>query len=257
MKRILLACGVTAASLLAAGPSWAADVQSVPAIDLQVEQNDNFRLDPDSANTSSTTGYIADAVWLLNVATPRGETLIRPRVRLQKYPDDDAIERIEAFFDLDSIYRWERSSFQLNAGYSSRDVYNTETLGGEFDPDDPDSPDNPESGTVTTGETRQLLLVRPTFEHQLTERTSLGVSAEYQIAEYSSDDVVTKSDYDYGRFGAYLSWRLNPRADISTGAYASSFETDDGSREGGRSRSRARLRLPLVRNRRNRGVGVL
>jgi hypothetical protein len=228
VNKIVPASCLFAICAFAAERSWSADVQWVPSLDLRVEQNDNFGLDP-VGDPSSTEGYVADAEVEMNVATPRGETAIRPRLRFQNFPDQDDLERVETFFDADSLYRWERSTFQSNLEYSKRDVYNTETLGGEFDPNDPDSPDNPESGPTTVGETRQLFGFRPTFEHRLTERTSLGFSAEYQVADYSADQgAETKVDYDYGLLGTYVRWQTSPRGTISAGAYASTFETDDG-----------------------------
>jgi hypothetical protein len=228
VNKIFLASCLCAFSVFAAMRSWSADVQWIPAADLRVEQNDNFGLDP-AGDPTSTEGYVADTELEINVGTPRGVTAIRPRLRFQNFPDQDNLERVETFFDLDSLYNWQLSTLQLHLDYSKRDVYNTETLGGEFDPNDPDNPDNPEAGPITTDETRQLFAFRPTFEHQLTERTSLGVSAEYQVAEYSSsDDVLTKSDYDYGLLGAYVGWETSPRGTLRAGAYASSFETDDG-----------------------------
>ncbi len=227
VKSNFLAIGAAALAMLAGCPAWAADVQTIPNFEMQAEQNDNFRLDPGGAD-SDTPGYIADASVLFNIATPRGETLLLPRIRYQDYQDQASIERVETFFDADSTYRWERANFLLNASYSKRDVYNTETLSGEFDPNDPNSPDSPESGTTTTGQTRQLLRIHPDYEYKLTERLGLGFEAAYQIADYSSNDVVTKSDYDYGQIGTYMSWDASERGRLRAGAYASNFETDDG-----------------------------
>lgn len=230
VKMNSLAPGVTLVGLLAAGPAWAADVQTIPTIELQAEQNDNFHLDP-GGGTTDTSGYVADGSILFSIATPRGETLLLPRIRYQNFQDENDLQRVETFFDADSTYRWERATFLLNASYSKRDVYNTETLSGEFDPNDPGSPDNPESGSTTTGETRQLLQIRPDYEYRLTERMSLGFEAAYQIANYSSADVVTKSDYDYGLVGTYLGWDASERGRFRAGAYASNFETDDATQK--------------------------
>ena len=221
----LVLCGVV--TLAASHSVQAADIQTVPAIELQAEQNDNFGLDP-GGSPSSTTGYVANAEVLFSIATPRGETLLLPRVRYQDYQDIDNIERVETFLNADSTYRWERAVFIVNGSYSKRDVYNTETLDGSFDPNDPGDPGNPESGTTTTGETRQLLEVRPNYEYRLTQRLGLGVEAAYQIANYSSTDAVTKSDYDYALVGGYLSWSTSERGKFRAGAYGSTFETDDG-----------------------------
>lgn len=228
-----ITAGATLGLALVAGTAAAADVTYVPRAEMEVQTNDNFNLAPESADAIDTLGYIADAEVLIDIANPRGSTLLRPRLRFQDYPDhDEDLERVESFFDLVSDYRWERSSFVLDANYSKRDVYNTETLGGEFDPDNPGSPDNPEGGSLTTGETRQLFIVRPNFEHRLTERTSIGVGAQYQVARYDADnDAPTKTDYDYYGALAYLKWALSPRSDISGGAYASLYETTDNTEE--------------------------
>lgn len=217
---------------LAAGPAAAADVRYVPQVDLQVETNDNFNLAPEGEEGVDTEGYIADAEVLIDIAIPRGSTSLRPRLRLQEFPDRDDLERVETFFDLHSDYRWERSTLLADLNYSKRDVYNTETLGGDFDPDNPDSPDNPEAGTVTTGQTRQLLVVQPVFETRLTERTRLGISGRYQTARYDADDPdELKTDYDYYGAGTYLKWALSPRSDVSVGAYTSLYEARDDSEE--------------------------
>ncbi len=217
---------------LAGGPAAAADVRYVPQIDLQVETNDNFNLAPEGAVAADTEGYIADAEVLIDIANPRGSTSLRPRLRFQELPDRDDLERVESFFDLHSDYRWERSTLLADLSYSQRDVYNTETLSGDFDPENPDGPDNPEAGTITTGQTRQLLVLRPVFEHRLTERMSLGIGGQYQTARYDADDPAdAKTDYDYYGAGAYLKWALSPRSDVSVGAYTSLYETRDNTEE--------------------------
>lgn len=225
--------GIMLGLAIAAGPAVAANVTYVPRADMQVETNDNFNLAPEGAEAIDTIGYIADAEVLVDIANPRGSTLLRPRLRFQEYPDhDEDLERVESFFDVVSDYRWERSRFALNASYSKRDVYNTETLGGEFDPDNPGNPDNPEAGSLTTGETRQLFVVRPDFEHRLTERMSVGLGLHYQVARYDADaGGETKTDYDYYGAGAYMKWALTPRDDVALGAYTSLYETTDNTEE--------------------------
>lgn len=225
--------GVLLGLALSSGAAIAANVTYQPRADMEVQTNDNFNLAPEGEDAIDTLGYIADAEVLIDIANPRGSTSLRPRLRFQEYPDhDEDLERVESFFDLVSDYRWERSTFVLDASYSRRDVYNTETLGGEFDPDNPGSPDNPEAGSLTTGETRELFVVRPNFEHRLTERVSLGIGAQYQVARYDADnDAPTKSDYDYYGAGAYLKWALSQRSDVSVGGYSSLYETTDNTEE--------------------------
>jgi hypothetical protein len=73
--------------------------------------------------------------------------------------------------------------------------------------------------------------LKPTFEHRVTERTSIGITADYETARYDSDDVQTKTDYDFGELDGYLSWALNPASDFTVGAFASRYETSDNGEE--------------------------
>ena len=100
---------VLAGAAAAVGPVEAAETYVRPQVDLRVENNDNFDMTPDPSQDSDVYGYIADLRALIGIATPRSDTSLRPRVRLQEYPDRDDRQRTEAFLDLKSSYRWERS----------------------------------------------------------------------------------------------------------------------------------------------------
>jgi len=222
---------VVAATALPTGTSLAAQTYTEPQIELSVEENTNFDLVPGGSPVSNVYGYVADAQALIGIATPRSDTSIRPRLRFQEFPDREDLQRIEAFLDLQSRYEWQRSSFVLNGRYSLQDVYNTDRPSGAFDPLDPDYIGNPDSTQTVLGETRSLLNLRPTFEHKVTERTSMGVAADYQIARYNSDGVQRKTDYDYALLNGFVTWAVSPVSNLTVGAYASRFETQDNSAE--------------------------
>ena len=111
---------------------------------------------PETTSDSDVLGYIADMDLLIDIATPRGETSLRPRVRFQDYPDRDDFERFEGFLDMLSRYEWERSIFDFDGNFSHQDLYNSDTPGGGFDPLDPDGGD-PDGGAATIGQTRTSL----------------------------------------------------------------------------------------------------
>ena len=205
----------------------AADVRTEPRVDLRVEQNDNLNLDPDTTSESDVLGYIAEMDLLMDIKTPRGETSLRPRARFQDYPDRDDFERVEGFLDLLSRYEWQRSTFEFIGNVSHQDLYNSETPSGGFDPLDPDGGDS-DGGAATIGQTRTALGLSPTFEHQVTERATLGFAADYLAARYDADDgPSTRTDYDYGVLDGYFSWALSPSSTFSVGAYASRYEAED------------------------------
>jgi hypothetical protein len=212
------------------GVATAADIQSEPRLDLRIEQNDNFNLVPGGSPDSDVYGYVADLSDIFYFRTPRGGTELRPRIKFQEFPDRDDLEKLEWFLDMNSDYRSERSTF-LFAGHASRqDVYNTETAGGEFDPNDPSGGSEGDSGQILIGETRTGLSLRPTYAYRVTERASLGIGAYYQIARYDVEQgEPTKTDYDYGILRGFASWALSPSTDFSVGTYGSNYKAKDDS----------------------------
>jgi hypothetical protein len=230
-RAVLSVVAVLAAFALPMAVSLAADTYVEPQVELRVEQNTNFDLVPGGSAGSNVYGYIVDAQALIGFATPRSDTSLRPRLRLQEFPDREDLQRVEAFFDLRSRYDWQRSNFLLIGRYSRQDVYNADTPSGVFDPLDPDYTGNPDSAQIVIGETRTTVELRPTFEHKVTERATVGVAAGYEIARYDADSIQTKTDYDYGGLNGFVNWALSPISDFTVGAYASRFETRDDSVE--------------------------
>jgi hypothetical protein len=235
--RRALALGLATVASTAAAPNvLAAQTYVVPRIETRVEYNDNFGLAPDGAIDADTDayGFIVDAEALIGIATPRGETTVRPRLRAQEYPDvDDQVttgERItplEAFLDLRSTYKWQRSDLLVDARYSHQDSYNVETSSGVFDPLDPNYGSDPDSSRTRVGDTRDRFLISPTFTYALTERVSLGADANYQIVRYDSEGVTTRLDYDYAVLDGFATWKLSTLSDLTVGAYASKYETEN------------------------------
>lgn len=212
-----------------AGLAIAADTYVKPEVELRAENNDNFDLTPGGSADSDIYGYIADMRALMGFATPRSDTSIRPRLRFQEYPDRDDMERLEAFFDLKSDYRWERSRLLVLGRYSRQDTYNTETQGGSFDPLDPTDPGLSDAGRAVVGDTRNRFDIRPNLTFDVTERTKVGGEAMYQVVRFESDGTSTQIDYDYMTAEAFVSRSLDPRSDISLAAYVTKYEATDDS----------------------------
>lgn len=227
MKKPVLGTLLTAASLSFAPAAWGAEVRTEPRVDLRVEYNDNLNLDPVPTSDSEVTGYIAEADLLMGIATPRGETSLRPRVRFQDYPDQDDFERFEGFLDLLSTYDWERSALEFAGNFAHQDLFNFDTQGGGSDPLDPGAGD-PGGGGDSIGQTRTSLGLAPQFQHRITQRASLGLGVNYQATSYDADEGESdRTDYDYGVVDGFVTWALNPSSDLAVGAYVSRYEAED------------------------------
>jgi hypothetical protein len=236
--RRAIAVGLVAAVSTAAVPdARAAQTYFVPRVEVGVEYNDNFGLTPSaSPNTGvDAYGFIADAEALIGIATPRGDTTVRPRIRAQEYPDIDdevtlgeQVTPIEAFLDVVSTYKWQRADLDVNARYARQDSYNVETASGAFDPIDPDQPANPDSARTRVGETRDSFEFEPSFRYALTERLGLGARLDYLAVRYDAEDGVTSDlDYDNALVDGFLNWELSRLSDVTVGVLASRYETED------------------------------
>jgi hypothetical protein len=218
---------LTAASLSSALPASGADVRTEPRMDLRVEYNDNLNLDPVTTPDSEVTGYIAEADLLMGIATPRGETSLRPRVRFQDYPDREDFERFEGFLDMLSRYEWERSTFDFAGNFAHQDLFNFDTQGGGSDPLDPDDGD-PGGGGEAIGQTRTSLGLAPRFQHRVTQRASLGLGFDFLKTSFDADEGESnRTDYDYGVVDGFATWALSPSSDLTAGVYASRYEAED------------------------------
>ena len=232
MNMAMIRRALLAHAILFAGAASAADVHTQPLIDLRTEHNDNFGLSPTGGADSDVYGYVADVALLVDMATPRSSTTFRPRVKYQNFPDRSDLEKFEGFLDMRNQYRSERGTWDLVGHLSHQDLYNNETQGGDFDPVDPGAGGGSDSGDIVIGEIREAFSLRPNYEYQATERTSVGVGVEYATTRYDADQgTPTHTDYDYALASGYLSWRVNPTSDVRAGVYASKYEARDNSED--------------------------
>jgi len=235
--RRAVALGLLAAVSAGTVPeALAAQTYVVPRVEVGVEYNDNFGLVPsDNPETGvDAHGFIADAEALIGIATPRGDTTIRPRLRAQEYPgiDDEVtlgeqVTPIEAFLDVVSSYKWQRADFAATGRFARQDSYNVETASGAFDPLDPNQPANPDSARTRVGETRDSFEIEPTFRYAVTERMDLGARLDYMAVRYNSDGPTTDLDYDNALVDGFANWELSPLSDVTVGVLASRYETQD------------------------------
>jgi hypothetical protein len=216
--------------VLGAGSAQAAQYFWVPEVELTAEANTNRDMDPVDKDSSEL--YSAMLAATLGVATPRGETAIRPQVHFLHYPDQSAAKDVEGGVDITSVYDSPLSSFTLFGRAERRDVYNAELADPRFNELDPNNPTAPESGRIIgVGETRDLLLFRPDYSHHVTERLDLGVHGVYQKLDYGSDRPTATVDFDYANAGLYGGWEFSQRLTTAFEVYGARYRTGDDSRK--------------------------
>ena len=210
-------------------PAHAAQTHWQPRFETGVEQNTNRNLAVDPDLEADVAGYIATAEVLWSYVTPRTDTQVQPRLRFQRYPDQDDADRTEQFLDFSTAHRaTERTDYELVARYSRQDAFRTELGEAEFDDFDPEDPtDGGEGAAIFGADTRTRVQLRPGLTHQYSELTGIEVGGVAETVRYQSD-ILDRADFDYFEARALLTRQHTPRTRWSGGPMVSRYETKDG-----------------------------
>jgi hypothetical protein len=212
-------------TLLAAAPTGAAEFYYQPVVTLSSAYNSNLDLSPDPTDKRSAVGYYADASTIFGVATPTSETMLQPRLLYNYYPSASDRDRLEGFLNLNSRYSWQRDRFNLTGFYDHRDDVNAEQPGAaDTNTVNPGAGNNtPTTGHALVGVTRDYLILDPTYVHQLTPLSGLGLSGEYQRLSYSEEDS-SHLGFNFYQGKVFYSRTIDLRTDFSVGVFGNRYE---------------------------------
>lgn len=222
---------VLAAAGLAGVTAEAADTYFQPRVEARGETHSNRDLSTvQNGPDSNVQGYLLDLEAIMGAVTARSDTVFRPRLRIQEFPDRDDLKRVEGSARLESTYYSERGQVRMEGTYERRDSYNAELSEAAFDDLDPNDPGG-ENGRLRTGETRERIRLAPSAEFELSERTGVGIRGDFDRIDYSSKLAVPRSGYRYMEGEAFIRRELTQRASIELGGFAGNNEEDDDSSE--------------------------
>jgi hypothetical protein len=226
-------CGALLGLLVAGAlvpAAHAAQTYWQPQFEIRGEDSSNRNLAIDPANQADVTGFIAEAQLTWGYVTPKNDTTVRPRIRFQRFPDREDIDRSEQFLDFTTRHRLtQRSSLDLVGRYSREDTFNTELGDAEFDDLDPDDPTGGTPGGATSDlgkDTRTRTQVRPGFTHQFSNLTGIRLEGVAEAIRFDSD-VIDRTSYDYFEMRGLVTRNFSPRTQWSVGPMVSRYETRD------------------------------
>jgi hypothetical protein len=219
-----LIAGVAFASAAAFAQQVTAQTYVVPSVEVSSEYHTNRELTPTAPD--ATTGYIATAQALMGKRTPRSQTELRPRVRFQEYPQRSGVDPLDVFLDLQSDFRTLTSEYSLLASFSRQDTFNAEFGSAGIDTTGPETPTaHNDTGIVFIGNTRTEFSVEPSFNHDVTERTSLGGTVGFDNVDYQNVAANAREDYRDVYLNMTLQHEIRPQTDFEIGPYVSRYET--------------------------------
>jgi hypothetical protein len=226
-RRRLGTCLVGLPLLSVACAAGAAQYTWSPKVELTTEFNTNRDLLTTDADSSAA--YFLDAGGQLKIVTPRSVTTVRPVIRAQQFPDQDALNTFEGFLDFYSQRQYERGSFDVFGLYEHRDAYNADLTDPNFNDLNPGlPPPGTDSGTVNNrGDTRTKLYLAPSGVRQMTERLDMGLSAAFEKINYSNGLGSANVPYDYLEGTASAGYEVTQRTSLVTSIFAADYSQNE------------------------------
>lgn len=234
-KRAPLAAVATLLPLLSGwGDAMAAEWLVEPIATLAARYDDNIGLEQgDGESTRSTTLAVGAQVR-------RNTEVFDMRARaLTSYVDYDNLDdRDQQAADLAARYEAERHAWGLNA-VLKRDttftVLTEDATGRTVDgvpeaPSGPDGigePDLPDVGVSEVQVRRNRLTLRPRWEYDLTQRTSIGVDYRFIDVSYEDDVETDLTDHRTHAVEGRLAYRLAPNETLIGSVEAARFRADE------------------------------
>jgi len=221
---------VILATIFALAPldTRAQDWRFEPVITLFASFNDNIRLAEISQDEDEISGGELDAQAHITRASPTGSVAFIPRVVASNYPDDPEDEYTDVYFDFVSRHRAQKSDWSFMARYSDVEVLTAEISDPDFDNPDIDRPITDDTGLVQSANTRERFFLSPAVEFQLTDNTSLEVTADYVDVGYENS-MGDLTDYSDANIEANLSYQASERDTFGLTILGSQYDTDDDS----------------------------
>lgn len=151
-----------------------------PAVKLSREYNDNIRLTTEPHN--SVNGSIIAPSLNFGVNTPVWQISGGGEVTQRRYSGEEGLDRDDNLLRISSIYRTERSTWQLNANRARDSVLTNEYISSD-------------TGVVQANKKRESDSVQPSWIWMFSERTQLQLA--YQHTDVSYEDALSVGLYDY------------------------------------------------------------
>jgi hypothetical protein len=190
-----------------------------PTIGLGLEYDDNAALVSESAIDASTSGMNVEADAEFLYASPLSEFRITPRVRINRYDDEPALDSEDYFTDFDYKYTGQRAKFRFRGSFADESVRTAERSDVDWDVDNPSEIPTDDSGQVLSLARRVRAFGAPEWSYQLNQRTGITLSASYLDATYSDQVITTLYDFTETTGDVGLTFDLSERSRVLISAY--------------------------------------
>ncbi len=190
---VLALCCVT---LLAPGTALATEWSATPNVTLGMLENDNILLTP--IPEKSVTALTFTPHLDLGAAEENWQVMGSAELRNYRYWGQSGLDTTDQVYDLSSLYKTERSTWQLNGGNDRESVISGTTF-------------NPNIGIVHTQTQQTTRTLNPAWTWQASERTQLTLNYQSNIVSYENGLSVGLINYLSRDGTATLTYQWSPR----------------------------------------------
>jgi hypothetical protein len=234
--RAISACLVVGCAYTTYSPRSYADWEAVPDIRLEAETNDNPAINTvgttDTQLIDSANRLLADVILRIRKAEPRGEITFEPRVRGDKYAEEEAriLESTDWFLRSNGVQRGQT----VRIGYSA-DLAQERILGLEFLETLPADPIQDDPSAITTNqvginEKRTRVGLAPYVEFEMNSRSTVRIDGRLVDVDYANDALPGRTDFlDRAIGGEYRRALRDQRGTFGVRVFASGYEATTNS----------------------------
>src|SRR5262245_4947938 len=235
--RAVSACLVIGCAYTTYTPRAEADWEAVPDISLEAETNDNPAINTvgttDTQLIDSANRLLADVILRIRKAAPRGEITFEPRVRGDKYAEEEAqiLESTDWFLRSNGVQRGQT----VRLGYSA-DLAQERILGLEFletlpaDPAINDDPSDILTNQVGINEKRTRVGLAPYVEFEMNSRSTVRIDGSIVDVDYANDALPGRTDFlNRALGGEYRRALRDQRGSFGVRLFASGYEATTNS----------------------------
>ena len=196
----IIALVLCCAGLLAPGLSAATEWYAKPSVSLKLQHDDNLLLT--TAPHQGVTGFTVAPHLDFGAQQANWDINGSAELRGHRYWGQTGLNGNDQVYNLSSLYRTPRSTWQLGGGYAKESV----TANSTFSPD---------IGLVSTQTQRITRTVTPSWTWQMTERAQLELSYQSSLVSYQNIPSTDLIDYDSRDGTATLLYQWSPRDQLT------------------------------------------
>ena len=202
-----------------------------PEIRLGAEYDDNSRLRAESAAVQEIDGFIAEGSLGIGYNTQRSQFELTPRARSRNYDETPDVDSDDFFLDMDYDFEGLKSEFSIDGSYEIESIRTAERTDVDFGEDDPGEIPTDPTGITFSNDERNRFRVSPSWQYEVTERTSIGARYVYLDVSYDNAQANFLQDYTDHRVEATIGRMFTERTRGYIGAGARRYENDLGTNQ--------------------------